>query len=96
MAKKKVKSKEPELADILAGELNKLSKDQKVAFFLDSDEAPTNVEGWISTGTAMLNVAISNRPYGRLPVGRITELTGLEKRVKERLTDNLLDETRKT
>ena len=75
MAKKK---KELELADILAGELNKQSKDQKVAFFLDSDEAPTNVEGWISTGTAMLDVAVSNRPYGGLPIGRITEITGLE------------------
>ena len=29
-------------------ELNKQSKDQKVAFFLDSDDVPTNVEGWIS------------------------------------------------
>ena len=55
--------KDLDLADILAGELNKSAKDQKVAFFLDSDEAPTNVEGWISTGCAMLDVAISNRPY---------------------------------
>ena len=39
--------KDLDLADILAGELNKTAKDQKVAFFLDSDEAPTNVEGWI-------------------------------------------------
>ena len=29
-----------DLADILAGELNKSAKDQKVAFFLDSDELP--------------------------------------------------------
>ena len=60
--------KELDLADILAESLNKQSKDQKVAYFLDSDEAPTNVEGWISTGAAMLGVAISNRPYGGLPV----------------------------
>ena len=73
MAKKKA-VKELDLADILAGELNKQSKEQKVAFFLDSDEAPTNVEGWVSTGCAMLDVAISNRPFGGLPVGRITEI----------------------
>ena len=36
--------KELDLADILAESLNKQSKDQKVAYFLDSDEAPTNVE----------------------------------------------------
>ena len=32
--------KELDLADILADSLNKQLKDQKVAFFLDSDELP--------------------------------------------------------
>jgi len=72
------KKKEMDLAAELASELNKTNKDQKVAFFLGEDDAPTNVDGWISTGCAMLDVAISNRPYGGLPVGRITEVTGLE------------------
>jgi recombination protein RecA len=93
MAKKKVK--ELDLADILAGELNKQSKDQKVAFFLNEDEAPTNVDGWISTGCAMLDVAISNRPYGGLPVGRITEITGLEQSGKSLVSAHLLAETQK-
>ena len=93
MAKKKVK--ELDLADILAGELNKQSKDQKVAFFLNEDEAPTNVDGWISTGCAMLDVAVSNRPYGGLPVGRITEITGLEQSGKSLVSAHLLAETQK-
>ena len=93
MAKKKVK--ELDLADILAGELNKASKDQKVAFFLNQDEAPTNVDGWISTGCAMLDVAVSNRPYGGLPVGRITEITGLEQSGKSLVSAHLLAETQK-
>ena len=93
MAKKKVK--ELDLADILAGELNKQSKDQKVAFFLDGNDAPTNVEGWVSTGCAMLDVAISNRPYGGLPVGRITEITGLEQSGKSLVSAHLLAETQK-
>ncbi len=93
MAKKKVK--ELDLADILAGELNKQSKDQKVAFFLNQDEAPTNVDGWISTGCAMLDVAVSNRPYGGLPVGRITEITGLEQLGKSLVSAHLLAETQK-
>ena len=93
MAKKK--AKELDLADVLAGELNKYSKDQKVAYFLDSDEAPTNVEGWISTGCAMLDVAVSNRPYGGLPVGRITEITGLEQSGKSLVSAHLLAETQK-
>ena len=92
MAKKK---KELDLADILADTLNKQSKDQKVAFFLNEDEAPTNVDGWISTGCAMLDVAISNRPYGGLPVGRITEITGLEQSGKSLVSAHLLAETQK-
>ena len=94
MAKKKADT-EFELADILATELNKQSKDQKVAFFLNDDEAPTNVDGWISTGCAMLDVAISNRPYGGLPVGRITEITGLEQSGKSLVSAHLLAETQK-
>jgi len=94
MAKKKA-VKELDLADILATELNKQSKDQKVAFFLDGNDAPTNVEGWVSTGCAMLDVAISNRPYGGLPVGRITEITGLEQSGKSLVSAHLLAETQK-
>ena len=88
-------TKEVDLAAVLAESLNKQSKDQKVAFFLDSDEAPTNVEGWISTGASMLDVAISNRPYGGLPVGRITEITGLEQSGKSLVSAHLLAETQK-
>lgn len=92
MAKKK---QEVDLADILAGELNKQAKDNKVAFFLNDDSAPTNVDGWVSTGCAMLDVAISNRPYGGLPVGRIVELTGLEQSGKSLVSAHLLAETQK-
>ena len=92
MAKKK---EELDLADILAGELNKQAKDNKVAFFLDDDSAPTNVDGWVSTGCAMLDVAISNRPYGGLPVGRIVEITGLEQSGKSLVSAHLLAETQK-
>jgi len=87
--------KEIDLASVLASELNKTTKDQKVAFFLGEDDAPTNVDGWISTGCAMLDVAISNRPYGGLPVGRITEVTGLEQSGKSLVSAHLLAETQK-
>ncbi len=87
--------KELDLAEVLAESLNKQSKDQKVAYFLDTEDAPTNVEGWISTGASMLDVAISNRPYGGLPVGRIAEVTGLEQSGKSLLSAHLLAETQK-
>jgi len=87
--------KELDLAEVLAESLNKQSKEQKVAYFLDTEDAPTNVEGWISTGASMLDVAISNRPYGGLPVGRITEVMGLEQSGKSLLSAHLLAETQK-
>ena len=43
----------------------------------------------------MLDVAISNRPYGGLPVGRITEITGLEQSGKSLLSAHLLAETQR-
>jgi recombination protein RecA len=87
--------KEMDLAAELAVELNKYNKDQKVAFFLGEDDAPTNVDGWVSTGCAMLDVAISNRPYGGLPIGRIAEVTGLEQSGKSLVSAHLLAETQK-
>ena len=93
MAKKE--TKEVDLANLLADSLNKQSKDQMVAYFLDGTDAPTNVEGWISTGAAMLDVAISNRAYGGIPIGRITEINGLEQSGKSLLSAHLLAETQK-
>ena len=89
--------REEDLASILADSLNKQNKDGKIAYFLDDDsaDAPTNVRDWLSTGNAMLDVAISNRPYGGLPVGRISEITGLEQSGKSLLSAHLLAETQK-
>ena len=72
-----------ELADELAGELasnlNKKFKNTgyKTAYFLEGDlDSPSNVSGWVGTGSSMLDLAISNRPHGGFPIGRITEITG--------------------
>ena len=89
--------REDDLASLLADSLNKQNKDGKIAYFLDDDssDAPTNVKDWLSTGNAMLDVAISNRPYGGLPVGRITEITGLEQSGKSLLSAHLLAEAQR-
>jgi RecA/RadA recombinase len=79
---KKVATEE-DLAGLLAESLNKKSKDQTVAYFLDDDSTPTNVTGWVGTGSDMLDLAISNRPNGGFPMGRIIEITGLEQCVTE-------------
>ncbi len=89
--------REEDLASLLADSLNKQSKDGRIAYFLNDGggDAPTNVKDWLSTGNALLDVAISNRPYGGLPVGRIAEITGLEQSGKSLLSAHLLAETQK-
>jgi recombination protein RecA len=88
--------KEVDLAGILAESLNKKSKDQTVAYFLDGDTAPTNVNGWVSTGSDMLDIAISNRANGGFPIGRIIEITGLEQSGKSLLSAHSLADTQGT
>jgi recombination protein RecA len=86
------------LANVLADNLNKKfkSSDYKVAYFLEGDSgSPSDVDEWISTGSTMLDLAISNRPHGGLPVGRIIEITGLEASGKSLLAAHALADTQK-
>jgi len=90
-------SKHDELANILADSLNKkFKKEGRVAYFLDgSEDTPTDLTEWISTGSSLLDLAISNRPEGGIPVGRITEITGLEASGKSLVAAHLLANTQK-
>ena len=83
------------LANSLAEELNKKYKGGKIAFFLNDESTPTDVKDFISTGSSMLDLAISNRPNGGIAVGRITELNGLESSGKSLVGAHLLAETQK-
>jgi recombination protein RecA len=99
MAKSKSKLElEDALANTLAESINKQFKGQslKTAFFLEGDDdSPSNVSEWISSGCDMLDLAISNRPNGGFPVGRITEVTGLEASGKSLLVSHVVAETQK-
>lgn len=68
---------EENLAEVIASELNK-AKDGQKAFFIGEEDTPTDLRDFISTGSSLLDLAISNRPNGGIAVGRITELSGLE------------------
>ena len=84
------------LANTLADSLNKKFKDTKVAYFLDgTDNTPTDIKDFISTGSSMLDLAISNKPNGGIAVGRITEINGLESSGKSLLGAHILAETQK-
>ena len=85
-----------ELAGVLADTINKQFKDMKVAYFLDgTDTTPTDIKDFVSTGSTMLDLAISNKPNGGIAVGRITELNGLESSGKSLIGAHMLAETQK-
>ena len=84
-----------ELAGVIADELNKTFKHQKVAYFLDDGANPTDVIDWISTGSTMLDLAIANKPNAGVPIGKITELNGLEGSGKSLIGAHLLASAQK-
>lgn len=97
MAKSKAEVTD-DLGMMLADTLNKKFKSQsnKIAYFLEGDDdAPVHVKEFISTGSSILDVAISNRKYGGIPVGKITEITGLEGSGKSLLAAHILANTQK-
>lgn len=85
-----------DLADLLVESLNKINKDGgKVAFFLDDQEDASVITDWISTGSTLLDLAISNRENGGLPVGRMVELNGLEGSGKSLIAAHIIANTQK-
>ena len=78
-----------ELSAIIAKSLKTKFKGEVQIYDLAGGEgSPTEVSDWVSTGNVLLDLAISNRPNGGWPVGKIIELTGLEACVTE---DTIID-----
>lgn len=87
-----------ELGGLIADTINKQFKAQhlKTAYFLEGDtDAPTIVKEWVGTGSTILDLAISNRKNGGFPVGRVSEITGLEQSGKSLLASHALLNTQK-
>jgi recombination protein RecA len=84
-----------DLALLLQRALNKSNKDgSKSSFFLDEDN-PSEITEWVSTGSDLLDLAISNKSHGGLPVGRIAELSGLNGTGKSLICAHIIRETQK-
>ena len=91
-----IKNDRDELLSELANELNKNNKEGgKVAYFLNEQDDPSTIIDWISTGSSLLDLAISNRPHGGLPCSRIVEIQGLEASGKSLMAAHLCSETQK-
>lgn len=84
-----------DLASVIADQLNSASG-RKVAWFLGKDfDAPTHFSHFISTGSSILDIAISNRKNGGIACGRITELQGNEGSGKSLIAAHMLADTQK-
>ena len=93
---KSKKVERDELADLIVEAANKAQKDgSKVAFYLDEQEDPSMICDWVSTGSTLLDLAVSNRKDGGLPVGRIVELNGLEGTGKSLIAAHIIASTQK-
>jgi len=70
-------AKEP-LDDFTSDLIKSLNKERgtRVAYNLSTDDSPTHVKRWISTGSKQLDYIISNQRDGGLPEGRIVEIFG--------------------
>ena len=85
-----------DLALLMQSAMNKSSKDgTKLSYFIDEEDNPSEVVEWVSTGSSLLDLAISNRPHGGLPVGRMVEFSGLEGTGKSLLCAHIMAETTK-
>jgi recombination protein RecA len=73
--KKKDEQLEDDFTNELINQINKAHND-KIAFNLGTEEAPTNVKRWIRTGSRQLDFIIANQLEGGLPEGRIIEIQG--------------------
>jgi recombination protein RecA len=100
MAKRKVtENNETNSAseDFTADLISSLNKDlgHRVAYNLASDQSPTHVKRWISTGSKGLDYIIANRRDGGLPEGRIIEIFGPPSIGKSHLAAQICRSTQK-
>jgi recombination protein RecA len=95
-AKKRTTGVDPSVTDDLSrsliADLNKLDID---SYTLGDEWTPTDLNDWIQTGSSLLDLAISNRPNGGIPVGRIVELSGLEGSGKSLICAHLMANVQK-
>lgn len=66
------------LLEALNNDLKKLDSADGYSHISLETEDLSGVSEWVGTGSSILDLAISNRPNGGLPVGKICEFFGLE------------------
>lgn len=99
-SKKEEKDEKLDLGSIISQKLNSKFKKtigENVAFNLNStnDFSGVEITDYVSTGIDMLDLAISNKKNGGLPVGRIVDISGLEGSGKSLILAHIMANTQK-
>lgn len=98
MARKKdeIISEKAIQTDVLLKNLyDKMQEDGTVVYFAADTDSPSVIKHWISTGSDLLDLAISNREHGGLPVGKMVEFNGLESTGKSLICAHIAMNTQK-
>jgi recombination protein RecA len=84
-------------ADFTSDLIKSLNKElgHRVAYNLSSDQSPTHIKRWISTGSKLLDYVISNKKGGGLPEGRIIEIFGPPSIGKSHIATHIATSTQK-
>ena len=95
--KEEVVVEENQLNDFTADLIKSLNKERgsRVAYNLSTDESPTHVRRWISTGSKQLDYIIANQKEGGLPEGRIVEIFGPPSIGKSHIATQIAKSTQK-
>ena len=91
----KIDAHREQLLEALTAEVNKANKSGNASHVLGETDDPSKITDWISTGSDLLDIAISNREHAGLPVGRIIEFAGLEGSGKSMLAAHVIAETQR-
>jgi recombination protein RecA len=91
------KSKKNTTDDFTADLIRSLNKERgsRVAYNLSTDDSPTHVKRWISTGSKQLDYIIANQKNGGLPEGRIVEIFGPPSIGKSHIATQIAKSTQK-
>ena len=81
--------------EVVSSLVKQLNKGHKSAYSFFEREDPSEIKQWISTGSTLLDYAISNRRDGGIPYGRITEINGLESSGKSLLSLHIIANAQK-
>jgi len=92
MAKKKKMEPIPDYKSEIASSIKKNNDDTFVGSLLDSS---ADIKDWVSTGDFMLDLVLSNKLDGGVPVGRMIEIAGGEGAGKTLLASYLMADTQK-